>query len=190
MVHRYVQNVAGGLNQILNGLGRMIKATDGFSTLTGVKIAAPVFSTGGRNRAKPGKPGLRVCARTDEPPKFNNRKEETMKTIRAICPNEHTTQQYAALTGPNKGIWQCQSCQGAFTRPQLNSESLRMIVDQRFRSATEIAGGVTGLARLIARQPGYKHGRVMMIQKCKDGGYRLYALIDGAWMDASLDSIR
>ncbi len=51
-----------------------------------------------------------------------------------------------------------------------------------------MAGRIMGsaCAKIIGRQPGYRRGQTMSIFKTTGGAYRLYALINGQWMDASL----
>jgi len=51
-----------------------------------------------------------------------------------------------------------------------------------------MAGRIMGTdcAKIISRQPGYRRGQIMSIFKTTGGTYRLYALINGQWMDASL----
>ena len=52
-----------------------------------------------------------------------------------------------------------------------------------FRSAAEIG------IRSIAKQPGYRRGQDMSVRKTSAGGYRLYVLVAGKWMDASLQDL-
>lgn len=40
---------------------------------------------------------------------------------------------------------------------------------------------------IIRQQPGYSVGGNYRTAKTKTGGYRLYKLVSGQWMDASLD---
>ncbi len=51
-----------------------------------------------------------------------------------------------------------------------------------------MAGRIMGsdCAKIISRQPGYRRGQTMSIFKTTGGAYRLYAFINGKWMDASL----
>lgn len=52
-----------------------------------------------------------------------------------------------------------------------------------FRTAAEIG------IRSLAKQPGYRRGQQMSIRKATTGGYRLYVLISGTWMDGSLSDL-
>jgi hypothetical protein len=54
-----------------------------------------------------------------------------------------------------------------------------------------MAGRIMGsaCAKIISRQPGYRRGQTMSIFKTTGGAYRLYALINGQWMDASLSDL-
>jgi len=47
----------------------------------------------------------------------------------------------------------------------------------------------TACAKIISRQPGYRRGQTMSIFRTTGGTYRLYALINGQWMDASLSDL-
>jgi hypothetical protein len=47
----------------------------------------------------------------------------------------------------------------------------------------------TACAKIISRQSGYRRGQTMSIFRTPGGTYRLYALINGQWMDASLSDL-
>jgi len=58
-----------------------------------------------------------------------------------------------------------------------------------FRSANEVKNHLSKKdVALLRSQPGYKSGQLMTLSFRNDG-LRLYAQINGAWMDASLQAI-
>lgn len=69
-------------------------------------------------------------------------------------------------------------------------KKITWITKAPFDSAA-MAGRIMGTAcaKIISRQPGYRRGQTMSIFKTTGGSYRLYALIDRKWMDASLSDL-
>ena len=45
-------------------------------------------------------------------------------------------------------------------------------------------------AKIIREQPGYNGKGIYQVSRSKTGGYRLYKLVAGTWMDASLADCR
>jgi hypothetical protein len=77
--------------------------------------------------------------------------------------------------------------QSAIARKENTMKKITWKVKSLFDSAA-MAGRIMGsdCAKIISRQPGYRRGQTMSIFKTTGGAYRLYALINGQWMDASL----
>ena len=80
--------------------------------------------------------------------------------------------------------------QSAIARKENTMKKITWKVKAPFDSAA-MAGRIMGTAcaKIISRQPGYRRGQTMSIFKTVGGTFRLYALISGQWMDASLSDL-
>lgn len=63
---------------------------------------------------------------------------------------------------------------------------MKSLIGKQFTSASQLPAGD---AKIIRSQPGYRDGEPMMLAQTKSGGIRLYVLVSGRWMDASLEDI-
>lgn len=68
-------------------------------------------------------------------------------------------------------------------------KEIKKIDGKKFTAANQL-DVCDAIKKLIVSQPGYQRGNEMKITQAKNGGYRLYAMIDGKWMDASLEDMR
>ncbi len=62
------------------------------------------------------------------------------------------------------------------------------LLDVEFTSAAQL-DCPRALRKVLVNQPGYRRGKLMRLARAGDGSQRLYVLVDGRWMVASLATI-